>query len=62
MTDPHLNRAERLPPVDCPLLIDVGGTLVLAERTCHVSDRNNNMTYRLSDGSTLIGRFNWTYP
>lgn len=62
MTDPHLNRAERLPPVDCPLLIDVGGTLVRAERTCHVSDRNNNMTYRLSDGSTLTGRYCWTYP
>ena len=62
MTDPHLNHPEHLPPVDCPLLIEVDGALIRAERTCHISERGDSMAYRLSDGSTLTGRYRWTYP
>lgn len=62
MTD-HLNPAEQLPPVDCPLLIEVEpGRLVQAARTRFVESRDREMEYRLADGTTLVGRFRWTYP
>lgn len=58
----QLNPADQLPPVACPLLIDVEGSLVKAERTEFVQHRGQDMVYRLVDGSTLLGRFQWTYP
>lgn len=57
-----LNGADQLPPVACPLLIEVDGALVKAERTEFVQHRGQDMVYRLADGSTLLGRFRWTYP
>lgn len=57
-----LNPADRLPPVACPLMIEVDGNLVKAERTEFVQHRGQDMVYRLADGSTLLGRFRWTYP
>ena len=59
----HLNHASALPPVACPLVIDVPQRGMLrAERTSFVTQKGNEMEYRLSDGSTIIGRFRWTYP
>lgn len=57
-----LNGADQLPPVACPLMIEVDGNLVKAERTEFVQHRGQDMVYRLADGSTLLGRFRWTYP
>lgn len=59
----HLNSASALPPVECPLLIEVEPDyLVPAERTGHVAARGVEMEYRTSDGATILGRFRWTYP
>jgi hypothetical protein len=59
----HLNTAGDLPPVACPLVIEVPGCGMLrAERTGFVANKGNEMEYRLSDGTTLTGRFRWTYP
>ena len=59
----HLNPAELLPPVDCPLLIEVEpGRLVQAARTGFVESRDREMEYRLADGSMIVGRYRWTYP
>lgn len=59
----HLNRAEHLPPVDCPLLIEVEpGRLVRAVRTSFIANKDRQMEYRLPDGTTITGRFAWTYP
>lgn len=63
ITDPpHLNPADQLPPVACPLLIEVCGELVRAERTGIIANRADEMGYRLADGSFIQGRFPWTYP
>lgn len=58
----HLNAAEHLPPVNCPLLIDVNGELTRAERTGFVEQRDRQMEYQLVDGSRILGRYRWTYP
>lgn len=59
----HLNPAGSLPPVDCPLLIELGpGKLVAAVRPSFIPRKSSPMTYRLSDGSMTEGRFRWTYP
>ena len=59
----HLNRPGILPPVDCPLLIEVPGLgLVRATRPAFVTDKGNDLTYRLEDDTELVGRFPWTYP
>lgn len=58
----HLNPADQLPPVDCPLLIQVDGELLQAERTSFIASRDRAMVYRLYDGRELEGRFPWTYP
>lgn len=61
--DTHLNVACVLPPVDCPLLIELApGKLVKAERTGHVESRSHDMQYRVSDGNLITGKFRWTYP
>jgi hypothetical protein len=59
---PHLNRLDHLPPVDCPLLIEVGGELLKAHRTGFIAERSRQMEYQLSDGTTITGRYRWTYP
>lgn len=59
----HLNPADKLPPVDCPLLIEVmKGYLVLAWRTGIIENKSADMEYRLVTGDTIQGRFRWTYP
>lgn len=60
---PHLNSASQLPPVDCPLLIEIQpGELVAASRISFITKRNREMDYLLADGSTITGRYRWTYP
>lgn len=59
-SDLHLNTT--LPPVDCPLLIEVDGVLLRAERPRFIEDKANDMIYTLTTGETLTGRFRWTYP
>lgn len=59
---PHLNDPSALPPVGCPLLIEVGGALVKAHRTGFIAERDRQMEYQLTDGTTIIGRYRWTYP
>lgn len=61
MTDVHLNHESILPPVDCPLVILVDGELVKAIRPTYVEEKGDSLTYVLSDGSTLEGRYAWTY-
>lgn len=59
----HLNPADKLPPVDCPLLIEVmEGYLVPARRTGIIENKSADMEYRLVTGDTIQGRFRWTYP
>lgn len=59
----HLNPAEQLPPVDCPLLIELEpGLLVPAARTTFVESKGREMEYRLNDGTLVLGRYRWTYP
>lgn len=66
-----LNHPNHLPPVLCPLLIEVDGQLLLAERTSHNEKRDRAMEYRLLEridghliptGETVVGRHHWTYP
>lgn len=59
----QLNPASHLPPVACPLLIEVSeGRLVRAERTGFVERKDRLLDYRLETGEMLTGRFRWTYP
>ncbi|MCQ4311741.1 hypothetical protein NAV33_07505 [Pseudomonas stutzeri] len=63
VVDPvHLNPADQLPPVACPLLIHVEGELIRAERTAFIASRERAMVYQLEDGRRIEGRFPWTYP
>lgn len=58
----HLNPAAQLPPVDCPLVIGVGDTLLRVSRTGYIQDRSRLMEYVTEDGNPILGRFDWTYP
>ncbi len=58
----HLNSADKLPPVGCPLLIELPSGLTRAERTGIIADKANSMEYRTADGRMVYGRFPWTYP
>ena len=59
----HLNAPSTLPPVGCPLLIEIApGRLVNAQRIGYVADKGSDMEYRVSDGNVILGRFKWTYP
>ena len=62
MTYDHLNHPNSLPPVQCPLVIEVDGQFLLAERTTHLRQRDGQMTYQLQSGAVLTGRYWWTYP
>lgn len=60
---PHLNSADKLPPVDCPLLIEIQPyRLAAASRTSFITTRDRQMEYRLQDGTIITGRYRWTYP
>jgi hypothetical protein len=59
--DVHLNSASQLPPVDCPLIIEVDGQLVEAMRTKFVESRDRELTFQTKAGE-IVGRFKWTYP
>lgn len=59
----HLNSPDHLPPVGCPLLIELQpGCMVEAERTSYIADRSRLMEYRTAQGDAILGRFRWTYP
>jgi hypothetical protein len=58
----HLNHETLLPPVNCPLLIEVDEELLSAFRESHVIARGRDMVYILEDGKKLTGQFKWTYP
>lgn len=61
--DLKLNPPEMLPPVGCPLLIQVEeARVVRASRTSHIADKSRQMEYQTEDGGVLHGRFWWTYP
>lgn len=60
VNEPHLNH--HLPPVRCPLLIQVDGKLLHAERTGFVASKGSDMEYELADGRLIMGRYRWTYP
>lgn len=57
-----LNSSGNLPPVDCPLLIEVGEALVPATRTGFIATKSADMEYRLANGCLIHGRYRWTYP
>ena len=56
------NRAALLPPVGCPLVIQIDGAAVHAERTNHLTDKTGQMDYKLSGGQVIRGRYEWSYP
>lgn len=59
----HLNSAGNLPPVACPLLIEIApGRLVRAERPNAIANRGDDLTYQLTDGNIIHGKLRWTYP
>ena len=62
MQEYEWNNPERLPPVACPLVINVNGEAVRATRISHLSDKNGQMDYRLAAGDVIRGRFPWSYP
>ncbi|KAE8546126.1 hypothetical protein [Marinobacter nauticus] len=59
-----LNSSSLLPPVDCPLMVEVEGVncLVAARRTRFISKKTDNMEYQIFTGQTIHGRLRWTYP
>lgn len=66
MQEYEWNKPERLPPVACPLVINVNGRAVRATRISHISDKNGQMDYLIDNGSArpveITGRFPWSYP
>lgn len=62
----HLNSSGTLPPVDCPLLIEVFGQILRARRVAHASNKDDDLDYivELPYGAqeVISGRFAWTYP
>ena len=57
-----LNSSSNLPPVECPLMIEVGDVLVPATRTGIIPKKSDDMEYRLENGCLIHGRYRWTYP
>ena len=73
--DYQWNSPDILPPVDCPILIkgNFKYSHILVERTTHLTDRSQEMVYRMlaedrrprlvnGDELTVRGRFFWSYP
>ena len=57
-----VNSSDLLPPVGCPLLIEIGDVLVQATRTGFIKSKSADMEYRLANGCLIHGRYRWTYP
>jgi len=57
-----LNSSDVLPPVGCPLLIELSDALVPATRTGFIKSKSAEMEYRLANGCLIHGRYRWTYP
>ena len=58
----HLNSIDHLPPVDCPLLIEVSpGELIGAWRPTFAATKCDSLVFETEDGQ-IEGRFPWTYP
>ena len=57
-----LNSSDVLPPVESPLLIEIGNVLVQATRTGFIKSKSADMEYRLANGCLIHGRYRWTYP
>lgn len=69
----HFNPACHLAPVGSPLVIQLSveaagqfmgqarPVAVLAWRTGHISDRSDDMQYRLQNGMVIRGRYPWTH-
>lgn len=63
LEDTVWNPPERLPPVGCPLLIQIPyGRIERAVRTGYLENRSQQMEYELESGEVVRGRFLWTYP
>jgi hypothetical protein len=58
----YLNSSNVLPPVGCPLLIEVGDVMIPAVRTGIIPKKTDDMEYRLQNGNLIAGRHRWTYP
>lgn len=58
----HWNPAGTLPPVDCPLLIQVEGVAVKAYRPTFVEAKGDDLVFITEDKIEILGRFPWTYP
>jgi hypothetical protein len=58
----EFNRPENLPPVACPLVLNIQGATVRGQRISHLSNRAGKMDYRLESGDIIKGRFPWSYP
>lgn len=59
----HWNHESRLPPVDCPLLIQVGSEVVAVVRPTFVEVKTDQLVFvRKDNGKEIFGRFPWTYP
>lgn len=58
----HLNPLDHLPPVDCPLLIEVSpGELIRACRPTFAPTKGSALVFDTEAGQ-IEGRFPWTYP
>jgi hypothetical protein len=58
----HLNPRDQLPPVDCPLLIEVSpGELIRACRPTFAATKSSALVFDTEAGQ-IEGRFRWTYP
>ena len=57
-----LNSEEVLPPVDCPLLIQINDVLVKAIRPAFVERKGDELVYELPCKTRITGKFKWTYP
>lgn len=57
-----LNSGCMLPPVSCPLLIELEpGVLVRASRPTFAESKGDQLVYETEHGLTIIGRPRWTY-
>lgn len=58
-----LNSGCMLPPVSCPLLIELEpGVLVRASRPTFAESKGDQLVFETEHGLTVIGRPRWTYP
>lgn len=57
----HLNSKTHTPPVDVPLIIEVDGQLMRAERKHWARSHNDDLEFHTENG-IVRGRFSWTYP